>query len=102
MSKELSFEEIKDKKPRRQGMSLGMEGENFIVALDENHAYTLSAGAYYIWMQCTGEKTVEEIIEGLSKELSADPKTAMSVEELQSPVTLILNELMKAGLVVMD
>ncbi len=99
---DLSYDEIKNLKPRRQGISLGMENDNFIVALDENRAYTLTAGAYYVWMQCSGEKTVEEIVKGLSKELSADPETAMSEDELKPPITIILNELAKVGLVKLD
>jgi len=97
-----NYERIKNLKPKRQGISLGMEDDNFIVALDENKAYTLTAGAYYVWMQCSGEKTVENIVKELSKELSTDPETAMSEDELKPPITIILNELAKVGLVKLD
>ncbi len=97
-----NYDEIKNLKPKRQGISLGMEDDNFIVALDENRAYTLTAGAYYVWMQCSGEKTVEDIVKDLSKELSADPETAMSEDELKPPITLILSELAKVGLIKLE
>ncbi len=95
----LSYDEIKDAIPKRNGISLGAEKDNFIVALDDKHIYTLTAGAYYVWMRCSGERTVKELIKEISGELSANPETAMSEEELRSPIMLILGELSKAGLV---
>lgn len=97
--KGLTYEEIKAKKPVKKGISVGMEGENYIVALDENIAYTLTAGAFYVWSVCNGEKTVEELVNKLSEELSVDEETAMSVDELKEPVTVIIGQLLEAGLI---
>ena len=92
------YERIKDKKPQRLGFSLGMEGENYIVALDESKAYMLTAAAYYVWSLCDGSKTLKELIKYMSEELSENTETPMKEEELIEPVTLIVNQLSEAGL----
>ena len=92
------YEKIKDKKPQRLGFSIGMEGENYIVALDENRAFMLTAAAFYVWSLCDGSLTLEELIKHMSKELSENVETPMSEEELIEPVTLIINQLSEAGL----
>jgi len=94
----LSYDEIRSKKPLRHGSSVSMEGENFIVALDENKVFSLTPGAYYVWIKCNGEKTVEELVNDISKELGENPETAMSINELKTPVTEIIHQLMDAGL----
>ena len=104
MSKsEKSYEyfNIKSKKPKRLGSSVSMEGDNFIVALDKDKVFSLTPGAYYVWIKCTGDKTVEQILTNISEELSQNPKTAMSIEELKKPVTEIIRQLSDAGLVSM-
>ena len=92
------YEKIKDKKPQRLGFSIGMEGENYIVALDENRAYILTAAAYYVWSLCDGSRTLSELIKYMSKELSENTETPMKEEELIEPVTLIVNQLSEVGL----
>ncbi len=92
------YEKIKDKKPQRLGFSIGMEGENYIVALDENRAYMLTAAAYYVWSLCDGSRTLSELIKYMSKELSENTETPMKEEELIEPVTLIVNQLSEVGL----
>ena len=95
------FEEIKSKKPLRHGANVSMEGENFIIALDKNKVFSLTPGAYYVWIKCNGEKTVEELINDISKELGENPETAMSIDELRTPVTEIIHQLTNAGLLTM-
>jgi hypothetical protein len=97
--KKLSYEEIKELKPKRLGSSVSMDGDNFVVAIDEQKAYSLTPGAYYVWVKCDGEKTVEELINNISKELSENPETAMTPDELKEPVTEILHQLADAGLI---
>ncbi|MCD6428458.1 MAG: PqqD family protein, partial [Desulfurococcales archaeon] len=70
----------------------------YIVALDENRAYMLTAAAYYVWSLCDGSKTLEELIKYMSKELSENTETPMKEEELIEPVTLIINQLSEVGL----
>jgi len=96
--KSLTYEDIKSERPLKQGSSLSMEGENYIVALDRERVFSLTPGAYYVWMKCNGEKTVEDLINDMSKELSENPGTAMSIDELKTPVTVIINQLIDAGL----
>ena len=96
------FDEIKHKKPKRLGASIGMEGENFIVALDEEKVYSLTAGAYYVWSICDGQRTLEELVKNLSEELSTNPETAMTEEELKEPITVIITQLENAGLLVLQ
>ncbi|PUA33239.1 MAG: hypothetical protein B7O98_02045 [Zestosphaera tikiterensis] len=95
----LGFEEIKSKKPLKQGIELGVEGENYIVSLDEERTYALSLSAYYVWQMCEGTKNVEELIHQISEELKASPEATLSEEELREPVTLILNQLAEVGLI---
>ena len=52
-----------------------------------------------MWSVCNGEKTVEELVNKLSEELSVDEETAMSVDELKEPVTVIIGQLLEAGLI---
>ncbi len=99
--KGLTYSEIKDLKPKRLGSSISMEGENFVVALDEERAYSLTPGAYYVWIKCDGMRTVEDLINNISKELSENPETAMTPDELKEPVTEIIHQLMNAGLIEM-
>ena len=96
------FEKIKSRKPLRQGSSVSMEGENYIVALDKDKVFSLTPGAYYVWVKCNGEKTVEELVNDISKELGENPETAMSIEELKAPVTEIIHQLMDAGLLTLS
>ena len=97
--KHLTFDEIKDRKPKRLGFEVGYDGQNYVVAVDEEKAFALTTGAYYIWTICDGARTVEQMIEYVSEELSKNPETAMSTDELKEPITVILEQLEKAGLV---
>jgi methyltransferase-like protein len=81
-------------KPLRQGEHVGMEGENYIIAISEEEAYALNPAAYYIWTLCDGTRTVDEIISKVANDLKLD------VSEVESPVEAILEALSQAKLVV--
>jgi|GEM_PF-925377 Coenzyme PQQ synthesis protein D (PqqD). len=83
-----------DMKPLRQGEHVGMEGENYIIAISEEEAYALNPAAYYIWTLCDGVRTVDEIISKVANDLKLD------VSEVESPVEAILEALSQAKLVV--
>jgi hypothetical protein len=83
-----------DMKPLRQGEHVGMEGENYIIAISEEEAYALNPAAYYIWTLCDGARTVDEIISKVANDLKLD------VSEVESPVKAILEALSQAKLVV--
>lgn len=82
-----------DMKPLRQGEHVGMEGENYIVALSEEEAYALNPAAYYIWTLCDGVRTVNDIISKVASDLK------LEVSEVESPVEAIIEALYQAKLV---
>jgi len=83
-----------DMKPTRQGEHVGMEGENYVIALSEEEAYALNPAAYYIWTLCDGVRTVDEIINKVASDLK------LEVAEVESPVEAILDALSQAKLIV--
>ncbi len=87
-------QEILDKKFTRKGSFVGQASENeYYVALSEDKVFALTAGAFYIWSQCDGNRTVKEIIENLSKEANIE------YQELEKPVLDLVNEFINLGLV---
>ncbi|MDT7889167.1 MAG: PqqD family protein [Desulfurococcales archaeon] len=84
-----------DVKPLRQGEHIGMEGENYVIALSEEEAYALNPAAYYIWTLCDGVRTVSEIIGKVASDLK------LEVSEVESPVEAILEALSQAKLIVL-
>ncbi|ADI32132.1 PqqD family protein [Staphylothermus hellenicus] len=87
------FNEIKTLKPLRQGVFLGEEDEKFYVAKSEKEAYELSALAYYVWLLCDGEHTVNEILERMSSDIKVEQS------EVIEPLVLSLHSLSHAGLI---
>jgi hypothetical protein len=83
-------------KPLRQGEHVGMEGENYIVALSEEEAFALNPAAYYIWTLCDGTRTVSDIINKTADDLKLD------ASEVESPVEAIIEALLEAKLVVLS
>ncbi len=87
------WEEIRDKKPVRQGVFLGEEEEKFYVAKSEKEIYELSALVYYVWLICDGEHSVEELAQRMSKEVD------VAYEEVLEPLIIALNSLSNVELV---
>ncbi len=87
------FQEIKTLKPSRQGVFLGEENEKFYVAKTEEEVYELSALAYYVWLLCDGEHTVEEMASKMSQDVQ------VSEEEVIEPLVIALDSLSHAGLI---
>ncbi|MGC9122242.1 MAG: PqqD family protein [Thermogladius sp.] len=88
------YEEIRGLKPLRQGSFLGEEGEKFYVAKSEEEVYELSPLAYYVWLLCDGEHTVEDVANTLSSEVN------MPLEDIVEPLVEVLESLHGAQLVV--
>ncbi|AFK51244.1 hypothetical protein TCELL_0820 [Thermogladius calderae 1633] len=88
------YEEIRALKPLRQGTFLGEEGEKFYVAKSEEEVYELSPLAYYIWLLCDGEHTVEDVANTISSEVN------MPLEDIVEPLVEVLESLHGAQLVV--
>lgn len=99
--KTTTYDRIKEFKPVKEGNDLGFNGQNYLVALNENDVYALAVGAYYVWNLCKGEKTVEELVKDITAELSSasENKESINEEELKEPVAIILEQLAKAGLI---
>ncbi|WP_448579383.1 PqqD family protein [Thermosphaera sp.] len=87
------FQEIKLWKPSRQGEFLGEEDEKFYVALSQEEVYELSPLAYYVWLLCDGERTVEQIADHISKEVQVE------VSEVIEPLVVALDQLSNVNLV---
>ncbi|WP_434731455.1 PqqD family protein [Thermogladius sp. KZ2Tp1] len=88
------YEEIRGLKPLRQGTFLGEEGEKFYVAKSEEEVYELSPLAYYVWLLCDGEHTVEDVANTISSEVN------MPLEDIVEPLVEVLESLHGAQLVV--
>ncbi|OYT51456.1 MAG: hypothetical protein B6U76_10980 [Desulfurococcales archaeon ex4484_217_2] len=86
-------EEILGKKPVRRGTPVGRSDEGYIISLDEDHAYTLNPAAFYIWLLCSGELTVNEIIDKVAD------ATGIKREDLKEPVNFIIKELLRVKLI---
>ncbi len=87
------YDQLREKKPKRNGAFLGEEQDKFYVAKSEEEIYELSALAYYVWLLCDGEHTVEEIANKISEDVQ------VSVKEVIEPLALAINSLNEAGLV---
>jgi hypothetical protein len=91
----VNFEDVKDKKPKKIGelIDRSEENENYIVKVAEDKVYELAPIAYYIWTMCDGNKSVDEIVNELSKEANLD------ISQVRDPVVMVLDELEKASLI---
>ncbi len=88
----MSVENLGEKKPLRKGTPVGKGEEGYIVSLNDEHAYSLNPAAFYVWLLCDGELTVNEIIDKIAK------STGLERSELEEPVKYIVNELVKVNL----
>ncbi|ARM75152.1 PqqD family protein [Acidianus manzaensis] len=91
----MNFEEIKDKKPQKVGEFLDKaeNGENYIIKLSEDKIYEVAPIAYYIWAMCDGEKTVNQIVDEVSKEANIE------FDQLKDPISAVLDQLQQASLI---
>jgi hypothetical protein len=91
----VNFEDVKDKKPKKIGelIDRSEENENYIVKVAEDKVYELAPIAYYIWTMCDGNRSVDEIVNELSKEANLD------ISQVRDPVVMVLDELEKASLI---
>lgn len=90
----MNYEEVKNKIYLRQGVDLGMQGDNFYVGLPDNTVYELPPAVYYVWTTLDGERTLEKTIEDSSSELQIDKQA------LIEPFLFILEKLLEAKLAV--
>jgi len=87
------YDDLKGLKPLRKGAFLGAEEEKFYVAKTEEEVYELSALAYYVWLLCDGEHSIEEIADRISKEVQLEK------EEIIEALMLALDGLSNVCLV---
>ncbi|MCQ4344212.1 MAG: PqqD family protein [Sulfolobales archaeon] len=92
----MNYEEIKGAKPQKRGKVVDVleDQDSYVIQLDENKIFQVASIAYYIWEMCDGTKTVQEIVDEISKAAN------LSEAEVSGPVTQILEELSKAELIV--
>lgn len=89
----MKFEELKSKYPLRLGEG-GMESpESYVVVLDEDKAFRMTAAAFYVWYLCDGSRTCGEILDTISSETNIEPS------ELEEPLAEIFTALSEAGLI---
>lgn len=87
------YEEIKGLKPLRQGEFIGEEKEGFYVMLSEDEVYELSPLAYYVWILCDGNTTVEEMAKKIGEEAQVE------FREVIEPLVLALEQMREVNLV---
>jgi len=92
----MNYEEIKGAKPQRRGKVVDVleDQDSYVIQLDENKIFQVASIAYYVWEMCDGTKTVQDIVDEISKAAN------LSEAEVSGPVTQILEELSKAELIV--
>jgi len=92
----MNYEEIKGAKPQKRGKVVDVleDQDSYVIQLDENKIFQVASIAYYVWEMCDGTKTVQDIVDQISKAAN------LSEEEVSGPVTQILEELSKAELIV--
>ncbi|MEM2025339.1 MAG: PqqD family protein [Desulfurococcaceae archaeon] len=87
------YTEMKESKPSRRGQFVGSEADKFYVALSEEAVYELSPLAYYVWVLCDGDHTVEDMVTDISTNAKVE------YHEVVEPLIIVLDEMKKAGLV---
>ena len=92
----MNYEEIKGAKPLKRGKVVDVleDQDSYVIQLDENKIFQVASIAYYVWEMCDGTKTVQDIVDEISKAAN------LSEAEVSGPVTQILEELSKAELIV--
>ncbi|MCQ4341920.1 MAG: PqqD family protein [Sulfolobales archaeon] len=92
----MNYEEIKGAKPQKRGKVVDVleDQDSYVIQLDENKIFQVASIAYYVWEMCDGTKTVQDIVDEISKAAN------LSEAEVSGPVTQILEELSKAELIV--
>jgi len=98
LSSLLTYEEIKNKRPIKQGVELGIEGDNYLVGVSEEKVYSLSLSAFYVWQLCDGSRNVEQLVGHVMEDLK-DSSQKISEDELKDLLTLILGQLHEAELI---
>lgn len=89
----MEFEELKSRYPVKLGEG-GMESpDTYVVVLDQDKAYRMTAATFYVWYLCDGSKSCEEILDAISKETKIEPS------ELEKPLAEIFTALSEAGLI---
>lgn len=91
----LSYDEIKDKKPRREGefIDKSENEDKYIIKLSEEKIYEVAGIAYFIWAMCDGEKTVGDIIHEISVEGQVEE------DQIKGPIVEVLQQLQEAALI---
>lgn len=87
------YDDLKGFKPLRKGAFLGVEDEKFYVAKTEDEVYELSALAYYVWLLCDGEHSIDEIADRISREVELEK------DEILEALMLALDGLSNVGLI---
>ncbi|MEM2847288.1 MAG: PqqD family protein [Zestosphaera sp.] len=98
LSSPFTYEDIKNKRPVRQGVELGVEGDNYLVGVSEEKIYSLSLSAFYVWQLCDGSRNVEQLVGHVMEDLK-ESSQEISENELRDILTLILGQLHEAELI---
>ncbi len=98
MSSTLTYENIRNKRPVKQGVELGIEGDNYLVGISEEKIYSLTLSAFYVWQLCDGTRSVEQLVGRVMEDLK-EASQEISENELRDILTLILGQLHEAELI---
>lgn len=78
---------------KKKGMEVGVEGGEFIIAIDDEKAYALAPVVYYIWNKCDGETEIGTIVEDLMEHVEG-----LDEDAVYNAVIDIIDKLTEAGL----
>lgn len=98
MSSSFAYEDIKNKRPVKQGVELGIEEDNYLVGVSEEKIYSLSLSAFYVWQLCDGSRNVEQLVKQIAEDLK-ESSQEINENELRDVLTLILGQLHEAELI---
>ncbi|MEM4041168.1 MAG: PqqD family protein [Ignisphaera sp.] len=78
---------------RKKGVEVGVDKDEFIVAVNEEKAYALAPIVYYIWSHCDGETSIGHIVEDIMSNVEG-----LDIDTVYNAVIDIVDRLVEAEL----
>ncbi|MEM1542031.1 MAG: PqqD family protein [Ignisphaera sp.] len=78
---------------RKKGVEVGVDKDEFIVAVNEEKAYALAPIVYYIWSHCDGETSIGHIVEDIMTNVEG-----LDIDTVYNAVIDIVDRLIEAEL----
>lgn len=78
---------------KKKGVEVGVDKDEFIVAVSEEKAYALAPIVYYIWSHCDGETSIGHIVEDIMNNVEG-----LDTDTVYNAVVDIVDRLIEAEL----